>query len=56
LSWISADVAFSVDLDIEGGGSAGFAAFVTQLRSHYATASKKYYVTGAPQVCRFLLP
>ncbi|KAF8235605.1 glycoside hydrolase [Tricholoma matsutake] len=38
-----------VDLDIEGGGSTGFAAFVTQLRTHFNGASKPYYVTGAPQ-------
>jgi len=41
-----------VDLDVEGGGSAHYAAFVTQLRSHTNAASKKYYVTGAPQ-CPF---
>ncbi|KAF7969554.1 hypothetical protein HWV62_26963 [Athelia sp. TMB] len=41
-----------VDLDIEGGGSTGYAAFVTQLRSHYSGASKSYYITGAPQ-CPF---
>ncbi|KAJ7127171.1 glycoside hydrolase superfamily, partial [Mycena epipterygia] len=41
-----------VDLDIEGGGSTGFAAFVTQIRSHAAGASKPYYITGAPQ-CPF---
>ncbi|KDQ09186.1 carbohydrate-binding module family 5 protein [Botryobasidium botryosum FD-172 SS1] len=38
-----------VDLDIEGGGGSGYIAFVNQLRSHYAGASKKYYITGAPQ-------
>jgi len=41
-----------VDLDIEGGGSTGFAAFVTQIRAHAAGASKPYYVTAAPQ-CPF---
>ncbi|TFK40066.1 glycoside hydrolase superfamily [Crucibulum laeve] len=41
-----------IDLDIEGGGSAGFAAFVTRIRSHASGASKKYYVTAAPQ-CPF---
>ncbi|KAI5117744.1 hypothetical protein M0805_004933 [Coniferiporia weirii] len=41
-----------VDLDIEGGGSTGYAAFVTQIRSHAATANKPYYITGAPQ-CPF---
>ncbi|KAJ7178629.1 glycoside hydrolase [Mycena crocata] len=41
-----------VDLDIEGGGPTGFVAFVNQLRTHTAAASKKYYVTAAPQ-CPF---
>ncbi|KAL9714342.1 Chitinase 2 [Leucoagaricus gongylophorus] len=41
-----------VDLDIEGGGSTGFAAFVSRIRSHASGASKKYYVTAAPQ-CPF---
>lgn len=31
-----------VDLDIEGGGANGYAAFVTRLRSHFSGASKKY--------------
>ncbi|KAG6916194.1 hypothetical protein DXG01_008076 [Tephrocybe rancida] len=39
----------SIDLDIEGGGSTGFAAFVTRIRSHASGASKPYYVTAAPQ-------
>jgi hypothetical protein len=43
---------YRVDLDIEGGSSTGFAAFVTQLRSHFASADKKYIVTAAPQ-CPF---
>ncbi|KAG6848623.1 Chitinase 1 [Blastosporella zonata] len=39
-----------IDLDIEGGGSTvGFAAFVNRIRSHANGASKKYYVTAAPQ-------
>ncbi|KZW02028.1 glycoside hydrolase [Exidia glandulosa HHB12029] len=38
-----------VDLDIEGGGPTGYAAFVTQLRTHFDNADKKYYVTAAPQ-------
>ncbi|KIJ54039.1 carbohydrate-binding module family 5 protein [Sphaerobolus stellatus SS14] len=38
-----------VDLDIEGGSNSGYAAFVTQLRTHFNGASKKYYITGAPQ-------
>ncbi|KAI0805941.1 glycoside hydrolase superfamily [Irpex lacteus] len=41
-----------VDLDIEGGSTAHFVAFVNQLRSHFNGASKKYYITGAPQ-CPF---
>ncbi|KAF4571382.1 Chitinase 1 [Pleurotus pulmonarius] len=41
-----------VDLDIEGGGSTGFAAFINRLRTHTNSASKKYYVTAAPQ-CPF---
>ncbi|KAJ2637845.1 Chitinase 2 [Coemansia sp. RSA 1286] len=42
-----------VDLDIEGGSTSGYAAFVTQLRSHFASGdSKQYYVTAAPQ-CPF---
>jgi chitinase len=31
----------SVDLDIEGGGGTGFAAFVSRLRSHFDGASKR---------------
>ncbi|KIK71335.1 carbohydrate-binding module family 5 protein [Collybiopsis luxurians FD-317 M1] len=38
-----------VDLDIEGGGGTGYAAFVTEIRSLSSGASKKYYITGAPQ-------
>ncbi|KDQ54773.1 carbohydrate-binding module family 5 protein [Jaapia argillacea MUCL 33604] len=38
-----------VDLDIEGGSSTGYAAFVTQIRSYASGASKPYYVTAAPQ-------
>lgn len=34
--------AHRVDLDIEQGGSDGYAAFVTRLRSHFSGASKKY--------------
>lgn len=30
-----------VDLDIEGGGTAHYAAFINQLRSHFNGASKK---------------
>jgi len=38
-----------VDLDLEGGSQTGWPAFVTQIRSHAAGASKEYYITGAPQ-------
>ncbi|GLB43356.1 putative glycosyl hydrolase 18 family protein [Lyophyllum shimeji] len=38
-----------VDLDIEGGSSAGYAAFVTRIRQNASGASKPYYVTAAPQ-------
>ncbi|KLO20503.1 glycoside hydrolase [Schizopora paradoxa] len=38
-----------VDLDIESGTGASYAAFVNQIRSHAAGASKQYYVTAAPQ-------
>ncbi|KAI0688227.1 glycoside hydrolase [Cytidiella melzeri] len=41
-----------VDLDIEGGSTAYFVTFINQLRSHMNTASKKYFITGAPQ-CPF---
>ncbi|TCD70241.1 Chitinase 1 [Steccherinum ochraceum] len=41
-----------VDLDIEGGSTAHFTTFVNQLRSHMNSASKKYYITAAPQ-CPF---
>ncbi|KAJ7293237.1 class III chitinase [Mycena rebaudengoi] len=38
-----------VDLDIEGGGGVGYAAFVNTIRSLSSGASKKYYITAAPQ-------
>lgn len=38
-----------VDLDIEGGGSTYYAAFVNEIRSLASGASKTYYVTAAPQ-------
>ncbi|KAJ7622131.1 glycoside hydrolase family 18 protein [Roridomyces roridus] len=38
-----------VDLDIEVGAPTGFAAFVNQIRALSVGASKKYYVTAAPQ-------
>ncbi|KAJ2287949.1 Chitinase 2, partial [Coemansia sp. RSA 2706] len=42
-----------IDLDIEGGSTAGYAAYVAQLRSHFeASSDKSYYITGAPQ-CPF---
>ncbi|TCD70658.1 Chitinase 1 [Steccherinum ochraceum] len=41
-----------VDLDIEGGSSTGYAAFVNRIRSHASGASKKYFITAAPQ-CPF---
>ncbi|KAH8980872.1 glycoside hydrolase [Lactarius akahatsu] len=41
-----------VDLDLEGGSPSHWPAFVTQIRSHASGASKKYYITGAPQ-CPF---
>ncbi|KAJ1898348.1 Chitinase 2 [Kickxella alabastrina] len=42
-----------VDLDIEGGSTIGYTAFINQLRSHYATdPSRQYYIAAAPQ-CPF---
>ncbi|KAH8100033.1 glycoside hydrolase [Cristinia sonorae] len=41
-----------IDLDIEGGSNAHFVAFLNQLRSHMNSASKKYFITAAPQ-CPF---
>ncbi|ORX46512.1 glycoside hydrolase family 18 protein, partial [Hesseltinella vesiculosa] len=38
-----------VDLDIEGGGSSYYGSFISQLKSHFNGASKKYYITAAPQ-------
>ncbi|KAH9937421.1 class III chitinase [Fomitopsis serialis] len=38
-----------VDLDIEGGSETGYAAFNTQLRTHFTSADKSYYISGAPQ-------
>lgn len=38
-----------VDLDIEGGTSTGYAAFVNKIRSLANGSSKKYYITAAPQ-------
>ena len=42
-------IACSVDLDIEGGSQAHFPAFLNQLKNHFNGASKKYYLTAAPQ-------
>ncbi|KAK7682490.1 hypothetical protein QCA50_014290 [Cerrena zonata] len=41
-----------VDLDIESGTPAHYAAFVNRIRSHASGASKKYFITAAPQ-CPF---
>ncbi|KAJ1953258.1 Chitinase 2, partial [Linderina pennispora] len=39
-----------IDLDIEGGSTYGYAAFINQLRLHYASdPSKEYYIAAAPQ-------
>ncbi|CAA7258783.1 unnamed protein product [Cyclocybe aegerita] len=38
-----------VDLDIEGGGSSHYDVFVNKIRSLASGASKKYYITAAPQ-------
>lgn len=42
----------SVDLDIESGSPSHYSAFVNRIRSHSQGASKRYYVTAAPQ-CPF---
>jgi chitinase len=41
-----------VDLDIESGSTTGYVAFIQQLRTHFATAPKNYYISSAPQ-CPF---
>ncbi|KAG2226919.1 hypothetical protein INT45_010198 [Circinella minor] len=38
-----------IDLDIEGGGSNHYPAFLQKLKSHFDSSNKKYYVTAAPQ-------
>lgn len=38
-----------VDLDIEGGAAAGYAAFVNSMRTIMDRSGKKYFITGAPQ-------
>ena len=42
-----------VDLDIEGGTSLGYAAFVNQIRSHASGASKKSDTPVSIQTCVF---
>ncbi|KAG9776762.1 Endochitinase A1 [Exophiala dermatitidis] len=37
------------DLDIESGGGFGYADLVTELRSKFASQSKQYYISAAPQ-------
>ena len=41
-----------IDLDIEGGGTTHFAAFINRIRTLSAGSSKHYYFTAAPQ-CPF---
>lgn len=41
-----------IDLDIESGSSAHYAAFVNELRSFMNGSGKRYYITAAPQ-CPF---
>ncbi|KAJ2889719.1 Chitinase 1, partial [Coemansia aciculifera] len=42
-----------IDLDIEGGSNSGYAAFISQLRAHYASdPTRQYYIAAAPQ-CPF---
>ncbi|KAK0208471.1 class III chitinase [Desarmillaria ectypa] len=38
-----------VDLDIEGGTSSSYSMFVNELRALASSASKRYYITAAPQ-------
>ncbi|KAG0222109.1 Chitinase 1 [Actinomortierella wolfii] len=38
-----------VDLDLESGTNKGYAAFVQALRSKFASSSKPFYITAAPQ-------
>ncbi|KAJ7139780.1 class III chitinase [Mycena epipterygia] len=38
-----------VDLDIEGGSGSGYATFVSTIHSLASGASKRYYITAAPQ-------
>ena len=43
------DVRLSIDLDIESGTPAHYAAFVSKIRSLAAPTGKSYYITAAPQ-------
>jgi len=38
-----------VDLDIEGGSAVGYVAFINTLRAHFASGSRSYYISAAPQ-------
>jgi chitinase len=38
-----------VDLDIEQGDDTGYATFISTLRSYFATSSRQYYISAAPQ-------
>ncbi|KAF9970158.1 Chitinase 1, partial [Actinomortierella ambigua] len=38
-----------VDLDLESGTNKGYPAFVNALRAKFATSSKSFYITAAPQ-------
>ncbi|KAJ2070220.1 Chitinase 2 [Coemansia sp. S155-1] len=38
-----------VDLDIESGEHTGYPAFINQLRTHFAAASKQYLISATPQ-------
>ncbi|KAL1918800.1 uncharacterized protein VTP21DRAFT_2822 [Calcarisporiella thermophila] len=38
-----------IDLDIEGGSTVGYDAFVTELRRLYKESGRRYYIAAAPQ-------
>ncbi|KAF9995190.1 Chitinase 1 [Entomortierella chlamydospora] len=38
-----------VDLDLEAGTNLGYVAFIQTLRAKFASSSKKFYITAAPQ-------
>ena len=40
---------YSIDIDVEGGGTTYYDSFIKRIRTLSQGASKKYYVTGAPQ-------